>query len=289
MHTVTSYCAYTQRTSERPWDIHVFGYEIFSRCPSTCGESTGGIVGPCMDLVESHNMSADEEFDHWWIATRFRYVDQAIALASAGEGLVSVIEFGCGTAQNLRFCRQRSRFRHRLDRLVGVDPGLTTVARQPWMSDRDSVGPRVTNGAPYDVLLAMDVLEHIEDDIEALSQWLTHVKSGGYVLLTTPAFPWLWSNHDDLLGHVRRYTRSTLERLADQCGLERIRSRYAFGYALPIVIGVRKLLRPKHEATDLQRHSAPVNWLFTQAGRIEALTGGNRWAGTSVVGVFRKP
>ena len=75
-----------------------------------------------MDLVESHNMSADEEFDHWWIATRFRYVDQVIALASAGEGLVSVIEFGCGTAQNLRFCRQRSRFRHRLDRLVGVDP-----------------------------------------------------------------------------------------------------------------------------------------------------------------------
>jgi len=242
-----------------------------------------------MDLLEASNLSPDEEFDHWWVMTRFHYVEQVLALAALRAETLSVIEFGCGTGQNLRFCRERSRFRKRIAGVFGVDPGLATSMHYEWMRSGDHVDPDVNTDTLHDVLLAMDVLEHIEDDIGALSQWLTHVKSGGYVLVTTPAFSWLWSNHDDLLGHVRRYTRSTLERLAAQCGLERIRSRYAFGYTLPIVIGVRKLLRPKNEATDLQGHGALVNWLFTRAGRIEALTGWNRWAGTSVVGVFRKP
>ena len=78
------------------------------------------------------------------------------------------------------------------------------------------------DGVSYDVLLAMDVLEHIENDTDALAAWLPHVKSGGYVLITVPAFQWLWSYHDDRLGHVRRHTRSSLERLATGCGLEPI-------------------------------------------------------------------
>ncbi|MEE8116593.1 MAG: class I SAM-dependent methyltransferase [Gemmatimonadales bacterium] len=242
-----------------------------------------------MDLIESGNMSADDEFGHWWISTRFEYVERVLALASERQQAVSVVEFGCGTAQNLRFCRQRSRFKGKVDRLSGVDPGLSEPRRFAWMSDCDTVTPEATSGLSYDVLLAMDVLEHIEDDAEALSHWLSFVKPGGYVLITVPAFDWLWSNHDERLGHVRRYTRSSVDRLSERCGLERIRTRYAFGYVLPIVVGVRKLLRPKGESTDLRRHSAPVNWLFKRAGQLEACFGGNRWAGTSVVGMFRKP
>ncbi len=77
-----------------------------------------------MDLIESGNMSADDEFGHWWISTRFEYVERVLALASERQQAVSVVEFGCGTAQNLRFCRQRSRFKGKVDRLSGVDPGV---------------------------------------------------------------------------------------------------------------------------------------------------------------------
>ena len=99
----------------------------------------------------------------------------------------SVVLNRVGVKPNLDASQNELRhYSEELSRLVALWLKEGTVARQPWMGDRDSVGPRVTNGAPYDVLLAMDVLEHIEDDIGALSQWLTHVKSGGYVLVTTP-------------------------------------------------------------------------------------------------------
>lgn len=241
-----------------------------------------------MDLIESSNLSADDEFNHWWIATRFQYVEQVLALALAREETVSVIEFGCGTVQNLRFCRECSRLRHKIDSVCGVDPGLTASVHYRWMRSGDSVGPDARKGTPRDVLLAMDVLEHIQDDTDALSQWLTYVKRGGHVLITVPAFRWLWSYHDERLGHVRRHTRSTVGRLAAKCGLERIKARYAFGFMMPPVTVVRKLLKPKHSSTDLRRHSAPVNWLLKQAGQLEAWAGGNRWLGTSVVGIFRK-
>ena len=57
---------------------------------------------------------------------------------------------------------------------------------------------------------------------------------------------------------------------------------------MPMVTIVRKLLRPTTDSTDLRRHSAPINWLLKRAGQIEAWPGGNRWGGTSVVGIFRK-
>lgn len=170
-----------------------------------------------MDLLEAGNLSADDEFDHWWIATRFRYAEQVLTMALADAETATVIEFGCGTAQNLRFCRERSRFRHRIARVSGVDPGLAAPVRYDWMRTGDRVDAE--DGVSYDVLLAMDVLEHIENDTDALAAWLPHVKSGGYVLITVPAFQWLWSYHDDRLGHVRRHTRSSLERLATGCGL----------------------------------------------------------------------
>ena len=242
-----------------------------------------------MDLVEASNLTADEEFDHWWIATRFHYVEQVLVLATARADPVSVIEFGCGTAQNLRFCRERSRFRRRIERVLGVDPGLEVPSRYEWMRGDDRVEREVKLDTAHDVLLAMDVLEHIQNDADALSGWSRFVKPGGYVLVTVPAFQWLWSYHDERLGHVRRHTRSTLEHLAAECGLERIRTRYAFGYVLPLVAIVRKMFPPATESTDLRRHGAFVNWLLKRAGQVEAWPGGNRWAGTSVIGVFRKP
>jgi 2-polyprenyl-3-methyl-5-hydroxy-6-metoxy-1,4-benzoquinol methylase len=242
-----------------------------------------------MDFIEAGNLSTEQEFNHWWIVTRFRYVERVLALATSRQPALSVIEFGCGTGQNLRFCRQRSRFTRAIDRVTGVDPAIASPTREAWMQDRDRIGPDAQPGAQYDVLLAMDVLEHVKDDAGALSHWLTYLRPGGYVLVTVPAFPWLWSYHDDRLGHIRRHTRASLNRLATACALEPVTTRYAFGYLLPGVAVTRKLIGSRTDSTDLRPHSAPINWLLTQAGRVEAGLGGNRWGGTSVVGIFRRP
>ena len=80
-------------------------------------------------------------------------------MALADAETATVIEFGCGTAQNLRFCRERSRFRHRIARVSGVDPGLAAPVRYDWMRTGDRVDADAEDGVSYDVLLAMDVLE----------------------------------------------------------------------------------------------------------------------------------
>ena len=241
-----------------------------------------------MDLIEADNLSTEQEFCHWWIVPRFRYVERVLALATTSHPALSVIEFGCGTAQNLRFCRQNSRFKGAIERVTGIDSAIADLTHHEWMRDRDRLGPSAQPGAEYDVLLAMDVLEHVEDDVGSLSVWLTYLKPGGYALVTVPAFGWLWSDHDEQLGHVRRYTRSSVDRLVAACGLQAVTTRYAFGYMLPAVVVLRKLIGSRKDSSDLRHHSAPVNWVLTQVGRLEARMGGNRWGGTSVVGVFRR-
>lgn len=177
-------------------------------------------------------------------------------------------------------------------RIFHESAGWTQASRRlfhyGWMEKGDSIEPDVEPVAVHDVLLAMDVLEHIQDDVAALSKWLTYLASGGYVLITVPAFRWLWSYHDERLGHVRRYTRSTVSGLAAECGLEQVRTRYAFGYMVPAVTLIRKLVRPPRDSTDLRPHSALINQLLKRAGQIEARLRWNHFIGTSVVGIFRK-
>ncbi len=251
-----------------------------------------------MDLKEIGQMSPDEEMAHWWIQTRFQYLDQAV-LASAGPAPLQVLEVGCGTCQNLRYLRTLTPHQHQIGRLVGVDLELDPKRIDTsWAKPGDWFGKcleEVPAQAPssFDLLIAMDVLEHIDDDRGALKRWIKELKPGGLVFATVPAFPSLWSQHDVLLDHKRRYTRPRLQELALSVGLEVVRTRYAFSHIFPLVYGLRKAPRPKasqvRSSTELQRTPGPLNSILCGLGKLEARAGGNPWFGTSVVGLFKKP
>ncbi|HET6373448.1 MAG TPA: methyltransferase domain-containing protein, partial [Candidatus Polarisedimenticolia bacterium] len=84
---------------------------------------------------------------------------------------------------------------------------------------------------PYDGVLLLDVIEHLPDDLsvmKALSRYLSSSGRGGFLLLTVPAFSFLWSPWDDLEHHRRRYTASGLRRLAENAGFEVERITYFF-------------------------------------------------------------
>ncbi len=70
----------------------------------------------------------------------------------------------------------------------------------------------IGDSGSWDIIVALEVLEHLDDDRQALRWCLDSLKPGGLVVATVPAHPWLWSDHDVALGHRRRYTRA---RLAD--------------------------------------------------------------------------
>ena len=253
-----------------------------------------------MDLIECGQLDPEQEFRHWWIRTRFHYLEQAVRLAHTGcrcpsGGDFSILEMGCGTRQNLRFLRTSPRIRALIDHLVGVDPAIpVSLERADWMFDGDVIcrsldDPRIPRGG-YSLLVAMDVLEHLDDDSGALREWASRLLPGGLVFITVPAFPVLWSYHDEILGHKRRYTKGTLIQIARQAGLESVKVSYSFSFLFLPVLLIRRVLagrRGGRHGTDLRMPRGWVNNLLLGMGVLEAFMGGCPWVGTSVVGLFR--
>ena len=240
-----------------------------------------------MDLREANNTKMLlEERQHWWIVTRFYFIERALKNLSGTK--LKLVEFGCGTGQNLWWLRTQSLSKNRILTLTGVDPNLFGETRQDWQTSNDKLVKEINSKDSFDGLLAMDVLEHIDDDLAALNSWVASLTTNGWVFLAVPAFNFLWSGHDEFLGHKRRYTRSQLDQLAQQAGLIKIESFYAFSFVFPLVWIIRRLIRGKQTASDLRPPLKPVNCILKFFGQLEAKLGGFPFFGTSVMGVYRK-
>ncbi len=93
--------------------------------------------------------------------------------------------------------------------------------------------------ASADLITSMDVIEHLDDDA-ALAEYHRVVRPGGLVLLTVPAYPWLWSHHDDWAAHLRRYTRPTLLDAVTRAGLRPVRTTYFNSFLVPPAAVMRR-------------------------------------------------
>jgi 2-polyprenyl-3-methyl-5-hydroxy-6-metoxy-1,4-benzoquinol methylase len=138
-----------------------------------------------------------------------------------------------------------------------------------------------------DLVLMMDVLEHVSDDVGLLREYAGRVSPGTYFLITVPAFNCLWSSHDIFLGHERRYTIASLERVIKKSGLKVIKKNYFFGFIFPLVLAVRltkKVLgNIDSKSSDLRSHIGLVNKLLLWVCMIELkIFSSNRLAGLTV-------
>jgi len=243
-----------------------------------------------MDLSESLENPAQDELDHWWFFSRARFAHQWLTQAGAR---VSVLEAGCGTGQNLRFLRSTDPQSKLFTPLVGVDPALAGAS-----VDRDWLGPedRLLEGVegltepPFAALLCMDVLEHIRLPEPLLESYLNHIRPGAGVLITVPAFQFLWSRHDQDLGHYRRYRTDELRKIAANLGLEVEKTGYLFGFAV-IPAFLRKFSGSVKSDNSLKiaTPSPILNTLLKALSLLEIRWNGNPWIGTSAFLLARKP
>jgi SAM-dependent methyltransferase len=146
----------------------------------------------------------------------------------------------------------------------------------------------------FDLAASLDVIEHLEDDLAALRELRRVVKPGGALLVTVPAYQWLWSGHDEVNHHHRRYTRRSLQRAGEQAGWQQVRTTYFNSLLLPAAILLRVLDRFSRKTTesslDLWIPPAPVNWLLERPLALESAMiahGGRIPAGLSLLAVFR--
>jgi len=154
------------------------------------------------------------ENDHWWFRWRYDLVKQLVSSLKTGPGY-RILDAGCGTGQMTKHLEQ-------LGQAVGMDSAGEAIsyaqARGVRRLVRGSItDPPFVDGA-FDCVLALDVIEHVDDDIGILSSMVKIVKPGGNLIVTVPAFQALWSEHDEINHHKRRYRAGQLRSLIEEAG-----------------------------------------------------------------------
>ena len=202
-----------------------------------------------------------------------------------------ILDAGCGSG---RFMVELAR----LGSATGVELSETSVAlareRQLGEIVAGSVLEMPFADDSFDLAVSLDVIEHLGDDLAALRELRRVVAPGGALLVTVPAYQWLWSGHDEINHHHRRYTRRSLQHAAEQAGWRQTRTTYFNSLLLPVAIILRVLERFSTKTTesslDLWVPPAPLNWLLERPLTLEAALiarGGRIPAGLSLLDVFR--
>jgi SAM-dependent methyltransferase len=146
---------------------------------------------------------------HWWFRGRQRILEVVLRRELTGRPSRSIVSLGCGPAEGLRW----------LTPLAGPNGWVVGLDADPLHARRLGLGLEYVVGkleaAPlasgsFDVVLALDVLEHLDDDAAGLREAARLLKPGGLLLLTVPALPSLWGGQDVVSHHRRRYTKRTL-------------------------------------------------------------------------------
>lgn len=192
-----------------------------------------------MDL-HTYQILYDTEATHWWLAARRNIVLDSIRQRYSKRTDLQILDAGCGTGlmlqelapfgtvegvdisgEALQFCRKRG-----LDNVRQAD-----VTQMPFPDEQ------------FDVVTALDVLEHLDDDTAALREFRRVLKPGGRVFVFAPAHKWLWSLQDEVSHHKRRYVRRTLRDVVTDAGLEIERQTYVSTFLLPVIYLGRQWLK----------------------------------------------
>jgi SAM-dependent methyltransferase len=227
---------------------------------------------------------------HWWYRGRRRVLERTID----GLGLpprARVLDAGCGSGRNMvDFARWGT--------VTGVElsEAAAEAARGRHVGEvvEGSVLEMPFAPASFDLVVCLDVIEHLQDDRAALRELRRVLAPGGALLVTVPAYQWLWSGHDVVNQHHRRYSRTTLRQAAQDAGWECERTTHFNSLLLPVAVTLRALDRLHARATesslDLWVPPAPLNWLLQQPLNLEAALigrGGTIPAGLSLLAVLR--
>lgn len=236
-----------------------------------------------------HFYSLEER--HWWFRGR-RSVLWALLAQAGVHDAPRLLDAGCGTGRNLvEFSG--------LGAAEGVDPSPEAVE---FCHERglDRVREAGLEELPFedgrfDLVLATDVLEHVEDDRAALAELLRITSPGGALLITVPAYMWLWSQHDESHHHFRRYTEEKLLDPVLATGWRPTVTTYFNSFLLPPIGLVRLVGRrgsPDSEGrTDYELASGPLNSILESGMRTEAqlIRRGMRFRAGVSVGMVCRP
>jgi len=225
---------------------------------------------------------------HWWWRAREEFVVETLRRLEPPAGWQHILDVGCG--DGLFFDRLLQ-----FGNVEGIEPDEVVVRSDGPHRSRIHIGPfdeSFQPGRRYRLVLMLDVVEHMAEPAAALRRALELLEPDGLLVATVPAFELLWTSHDELNRHRRRYTKRAFRELAERAGFRMEGEQYLFQWLFPFKLALRaaeKLLRSAPAVPGI-----PPLWLNqTLYGltRLEqrTLSGLPLPFGSSLMAVARKP
>jgi SAM-dependent methyltransferase len=235
-----------------------------------------------MDLKEV-GLLGEDEGSHWYYASKARALRRCLGARSPGR----ILDVGAGSG----FFSKMLLLRTAATGATCVDPGYPADS-SALVNGKPLAFRRTSPIGAADLVLLMDVLEHVDDDLGLLREYAADARPGTRFIISVPAFAWLWSAHDEFLEHRRRYTLEQVLRMMSAAGLTGGRGFYFFGLLFPIV-ALQRLSRRRgpadRPASDLRRHHPLTNRVLNGICAVEStIATHNRICGLTAFGIADK-
>ena len=210
-----------------------------------------------------YHLHYQQEESHWWFAARSEIVRRIIARYGNLQPGDTILDIGCGTGAILKELSQTYN-------AVGIDmsPLAIEYSKKRGLANVFQMTVQEFPRDKFNVkgILLLDVIEHIDDDLDVLRAAREIVAANdGRVIITVPAYMWLWSSHDVANHHKRRYTRRRLREVLENAGLEPVKMSYYNTLLFPLAVVKKLLSRSKTAAKASEAVDQPstfVNSVF---------------------------
>ncbi len=206
------------------------------------------------------------EQSHWWFVGKHQIVQSLLKrflpggteAGNAARQRFAIADLGCGCGGMLQCLKDQ----YEVTGLDGADQAITFSAQRGVTVHKGFLPDDVPlpRGA-FDAVLMLDVLEHLEKDVESAQVAASLLRPGGILLCTVPAGQWLWTRRDEHHQHFRRYSARSFNKLFDQPGLQVELFSHLNTWLFPLAAAARLMdkLRNTHDTTDLRIPPGPIN------------------------------
>lgn len=242
-----------------------------------------------MDL-ELYRIFFEIQKKHWWFVTKKEIVSDLIRRHFTSRAGAKVLDIGCGSGLMLNALQD-------VGQTYGMDISDEAIKFSKEIFTGEVKKGSLPEQIPYeeeffDLITALDVIEHVERDIDSLKVIHSHLALNGKAIITVPAYMFLWSSFDELNEHKRRYTLSELNEKLVQAGFTVERISYYNSFLFPVVFLVRMFnsIFKRDGSSEVEMPSRLINILLRKIFGLEKyiLNYINLPYGVSILAVVRK-
>jgi SAM-dependent methyltransferase len=214
------------------------------------------------------NMRAIEG-QHWWFQARREILSDQLAQLRLPPH-ARLLEVGCGTGGNLAMLK-------RFGEVTAIEPDEPSREYAEQASGVRVLGGGLPDGlprfdAPFDLVAALDVIEHLDEDAASVASLRGLLRDDGILFTTVPAHPWMWSRHDELHHHKRRYEKDQYVRMIEAAGFRILKASYFNTVLYPVIAAMRLAKAGERSGrADDALPSPLVNSLLKSAFKAEKL------------------